>query len=94
MATRFVRIDLSEDARDYRPIAVEPGVPMLDRSGGNNRIVFRWLGGLAGEPVWEGDSVSFFARDDEGGRLEDVVCQPASDQDLRTILERRRREAA
>jgi hypothetical protein len=59
---------------------------MLDRSGGNNRIVFRWLGGMVGEPVWEGDSVSFYARDDEGGRLEEVVCQPASDQDLRTIL--------
>ena len=35
MATRFVRVDISDTARDYRPIAVEPGVPMLDRSGGN-----------------------------------------------------------
>ena len=48
MATRFVRVDLSDDARDYRPIAVEPGVPMLDRSGANAKILFRWLGGMAG----------------------------------------------
>ena len=40
MATRFVRVDLSETARDYRPIAVEPGVAMLDRSGANSRIIF------------------------------------------------------
>ena len=86
MATRFVRIDLSDMARDYRPIAVEPGVPMLDRAGANNRILFRWLGGLVAEPSWEGDSVNFFVRDDHGGRLEDVICQPATEQDLKTSL--------
>ena len=78
MATRFVRVDLSEEARDYRPIAVEPGVPMLDRSGANSRIIFRWLGGLAAEPVWDDDLVGFYVRDDQGGRLEEVNCQPAS----------------
>jgi hypothetical protein len=82
MATRFVRVDLSEEARDYRPIAVEPGVPMLDRSGANARILFRWLGGMAAEPVWEEDLVGFYVRDDQGGRLEDVYCQPATNQDL------------
>jgi hypothetical protein len=86
MATRFVRVDLSEEARDYRPIAVEPGVPMLDRSGANNRIVFRWLGGMAAEPTWENDLVGFYVRDDKGGRLEDVIVQPASAQDLQGLL--------
>ena len=86
MATRFVRVDLSETARDYRPIAVEPGVPMLDRSGANSRILFRWLGGMVAEPVWEDDTVGFYVRDDKGGRLEDVICQPASAQDLQGIL--------
>jgi hypothetical protein len=82
MATRFVRVDLSEEARDYRPIAVEPGVAMLDRSGANARIIFRWLGGMVAEPVWEDDLVGFYVRDDQGGRLEDVYCQPATNQDL------------
>src|SRR5271166_3837882 len=86
MATRFVRVDLSETARDYRPIAVEPGVPMLDRSGANARIMFRWLGGMVAEPVWDGDAVGFYVRDDQGGRLEDVICQPASSQDIATLL--------
>ena len=86
MATRFVRIDLSDDARDFRPIAVEPGLPLLDRSSANAKILYRWLGGLAAEPVWEGEAVSFFVRDDHGGRLEDVVCQPATREDLETIL--------
>jgi len=86
MATRFVRVDLSETARDYRPIAVEPGVPVLDRSGANNRILFRWLGGMVAEPVWDDDNVGFYVRDDKGGRLEDVICQPASAQDLQGLL--------
>ena len=72
MATRFVRIDLSDEARDYRPMAIEPGVPMLDRSNANAKILFRWVGGMAAEPVWDGDSVNFFVRDNRGGRLEEV----------------------
>ncbi len=87
MATRFVRIDLSDEARDYRPMAIEPGVPMLDRSNANAKILFRWVGGLAAEPVWDGDSVNFFVRDNRGGRLEEVLCQPASEHELRTLLQ-------
>ena len=54
MATRFVRIDLSDGARDFRPLAIEPGLAMLDKGGANARILFRWIGGMAAEPVWEG----------------------------------------
>ena len=87
MATRFMRVDLSDDARDFRPIALEPGVPMLDRSNANARILFRWLGGMVGEPVWVGESVNFFVRDDHGGRLEEAVCQPATAEDLNGLLQ-------
>jgi len=82
MARRFVRVDLSDRARDFRPIAIEPGVPLLDPSNANARIVFKWLGGAAAEPEWEQDAVSFYVRDDHGGRLENVTCQPAADADL------------
>ncbi|MDY0168223.1 MAG: hypothetical protein RBS80_16865 [Thermoguttaceae bacterium] len=78
MATCFCRVDLSPQARDFRPVAIEPGVPLLDRSGANDRIVFRWLGGMAAEPVWEGEGVGFFSRDDHGGRLAEVTVQPAT----------------
>ena len=59
---------------------------MLDRSNANAKILFKWLGGLIAEPEWEAESVSFYARDDHGGRLEDVTCQPASDDDLKGPL--------
>ena len=86
MAERFVRVDLSDSARDFRPIAVEPGVPLLDRSNANSKILFKWLGGLAADAEWDEESVSFFVRDDDGGRLEEAVCQPASDEDLKGPL--------
>jgi len=82
MATRFVCVDLQDDARDFRPIAVEPGVPMLDRSNANNKILYRWLGGLIADPIWIGESVDFYSRDDHGGRLEEVVCQTIAPGDL------------
>jgi len=86
MATPFARVDLSPNARDFRPIAIEPGVPLLDQSGANDRIVFRWLGGMAAEPQWRGESAAFFVRDDQGGRLTNVVVQPAGISDLRGPL--------
>ena len=86
MARRFVRVDLSDAARDFRPIALEPGLAVLDRSNANGRLLFKWLGGLVAEPEWDRDSVNFFVQDDQGGRLEDVVGQPASDEDLQGLL--------
>ncbi len=86
MARRFVRIDLCDAARDFRPVAIEPGLPVLDKANANGRLLFKWLGGLVAEPEWDGDSVSLFVQDDHGGRLEDVVGQPASDEDLQGLL--------
>ena len=86
MATRFTRVDLSEEARDFQPIAVEPGLPMLDRANANAKIVFKWLGRLAAEPVFQGNSVNFYVRDDRGGRLEDVAPVPATEDDLKGNL--------
>ena len=86
MARRFVRVDLSNTARDFRLIAVEPGVPLLDPSNANARILFKWLGGLVAEPEWEAESVGFYVRDDHGGRLENVTCQGAGDIDLQGPL--------
>lgn len=86
MARRFVRVDLSRNARDFRPIAVEPGLPLLDRVGANPRLLTRWLGRLAAEPEWDDESVNFFVRDDHGGRMEDIACQPATRSDLEGLL--------
>jgi hypothetical protein len=86
MAKRFVRVDLSDTARDFRPIALEPGVPMLDSANAHGRIIHRWLGDLAGEPELEDDSVNFYVRTNDGGRLEEVLCQPATEEELRGPL--------
>ncbi|HYW78018.1 MAG TPA: hypothetical protein VE890_00510, partial [Thermoguttaceae bacterium] len=86
MATRFMRLDMSDEATDFRPVALEPGVPMLDKSGANAKILFRWLGGMLAEPSWEGSSVNFFVRDDQGGRLEEVTCQPTTAEDIKKTL--------
>jgi len=86
MANRFVRVDLSDLARDFRPVAIEPGVPLLDHTQANAKTLFKWLGGLVAEPEWEGESVNFYVRDDRGGRLEEIACQPAADTDLQGPL--------
>ena len=85
MATRFVRIDLSDGACDYRPIAIELVVPMLDRSNANAKVLFRWVGG-GGRAGLGQESVGFYVRDNRGGQLEEVLCQPATEHELKTVL--------
>ena len=65
MARRFVRVDLSPEARDFRPLALEPGVPILDASNAHGQILFKWLGSLAAQPEWQGESVDFYVVDNE-----------------------------
>ena len=83
MATRFLRLDLSPNARDFFPIAAEPGLPLLDKSNANYRVVRRWLGRFVAEPEWHGDVVELFVCDDEQARLNNVRCEPATADDLR-----------
>jgi hypothetical protein len=86
MARRFVRIDLTELSRNFQPLVVEPGLPMLDPAEANDKILHRWLGRMIAAPEWDGQSVNFFVRDDSGGRLEEVVCEPATRSDLTEFL--------
>jgi hypothetical protein len=76
-------VDLSEDARDYRHTALEPGLPLLDRQGVNFQILRKWLGDVVAEPEWRNqDTVAFYMVDEERGRLEEVDCQPATRAEL------------
>lgn len=76
-------VDLSEDARDYRHTALEPGLPLLDRQGVNFQILRKWLGDVVAEPEWRNqDTVGFYMVDEERGRLEEVDCQPVSRSEL------------
>jgi hypothetical protein len=83
MANHILRLDLSTAARDFQQVALEPGLPMLDRTGANYGILRRWLGRYVAEPVWDANqSVQFYVRDEERGRLSQAVCQPATKADL------------
>lgn len=87
MAACILRIDLSAAARDFQLVAIEAGVPLLDRTGANYATLRRWLGTFVAEPVWEADeSVLFFIADEHGGRLEQVECSPATTADLQGPL--------
>ena len=83
MAEPLFYIDLSEDARDYRHTALEPGLPLLDRQGMNFGILRKWLGDYIAEPEWRNENVvGFYMTDEDRGRLEDVDCQPATRSEL------------
>ncbi|HWA98464.1 MAG TPA: hypothetical protein VG713_08225, partial [Pirellulales bacterium] len=83
MSAHVLRIDLSQGACDFEPIALEPGVPMLDRSGANYVLLRRWCGDLVAEPsVESSDGARFFLRNEPQGRLAEVTCLPASMADL------------
>lgn len=87
MATRIFSVDLSENARDYRPIATEPGLAMLDRAGTNHKVLRRWLGDFVAEPEFQRpDRVDFFIREEERGRLETVECYPVTKAELESSL--------
>ena len=83
----FLRIDLSPDAVDFRPVMVQAGLPLLERWAERGGVLRDWLGRFAAEPIWEGDTVGYYVTDDQGGRLVDMVCQPASPADLRGRLQ-------
>jgi len=87
MADPLFCVDLSNDARDYRHLATEPGLGMLDRTGSNYAIMERWFGNLIAEPEWHGkDRVFFFVNTPDGARMDDVECYPATKDDLEGSL--------
>ena len=83
MVTAFVRIDLPDRSPDFQRIALEPGVPLLDRGQTTARLLRVWLGRFAGEPEWV-DSVTlqFFVNDDQGRRITATNVRLVSSKDL------------
>jgi len=75
MKPRLARVDLSDGARDFRAVAVEPGVPMLDTAGNNAQLLGLWLGRFVAEPVWEGRQVVFCLPEEQPGKL---TCRPVT----------------
>ncbi|MCY2987142.1 MAG: carboxypeptidase regulatory-like domain-containing protein, partial [Planctomycetota bacterium] len=65
---------------------VQTGLPILDRWNANVALLADWLGRFAAEPVWEGETVAFYVRDDDRGRLGGITCVPTTEADLQGPL--------
>jgi hypothetical protein len=60
MAQPFIVVDLAPGARDFQPIALEPGRPMLDRLKSNYQVLRAWLKDYVAEPESDaGEAVGF-----------------------------------
>ena len=87
MTTPLFYINLSEDARDYRHTALEPGLPLLDRQGVNFQILRKWLGDYVAEPEWRNPDVcAFYMTEEERGRLENVDCNTVTQGELEKLF--------
>jgi len=83
MAEPIFRVDLNNEARDFRHIATEPGLGMLDRTGANYAIMERWFGTIIAEPEWrDKDRVSFFVKTKEDARMDDLEIYSATKEDI------------
>jgi len=87
MAKPMFYVDLSEDARDYRHTALEPGLPLLDRQNVNFQILRKWLTDYVAEPEWRNqNTVAFYMVDEDRGRLEDVDCHPVTRGEMEKLF--------
>ncbi len=78
-----VLVDLSDQAPDFRRLAVQPGLGLLDRGGAHAAILRKWLGSYLAEPVWDGNIVKYELRTDAGERLVPQKIEPLSAADCK-----------
>lgn len=87
MVTAFIRIDLPDRSPDFQRIALEPGVPLLDRGQTTSRLLRVWLGRFVGEPEWvDSHTLQFYLNDDQGRRIDPVNLRLVTSRDLAGIL--------
>jgi hypothetical protein len=78
---------MSDSSRDFAAVATEPGLAMLDAQRVNYGILHKWIGTAAAEPeLHTSQLVSFYVREEERGRLENISCAPATKKDLQGHL--------
>ena len=82
MAQPFLRIDLSNQAKDFQNTVIEAGWPLLDKSNTNYQILRKWLGGAVAEPERNGDEVLFYLRNEAGARIDQPNILKVSEKEL------------
>lgn len=69
MAQSVVQVDLSDQAPDFRRLALQPGMGLIDKSGAHAAILRKWLGSCLALPRWQGNIVQYEVQSDEGIHL-------------------------
>src|SRR5688572_10939548 len=82
MAQRFLRIDLTNQARDLQNRVIEAGWPLIDKANANSQILRKWLGANVAEPERKGEEVLFYLRNEAGARIDEPNVTKATDKDL------------
>jgi len=89
VANAFIRIELPERSADFQRVALEPGVPLLDRGQSTARLLRVWLGRFAAEPEWlDAQIIQFYVNDDQGRRIAATNVRPANSNDFAGSLRR------
>lgn len=94
MSETFLRVDLRDStqgrARDFRKVALQPGVPLLDPANTNYRMLRKWFGVCVAQPEFRADqpdSVGFCVCDEQERRIVNVRCKPITENDLKSRSE-------
>ncbi len=85
-----LRVSLATTAKDFEPLVLDPGLPLLDSSGSSEEVVRTWLKRFAAKPIMQGDRVDFILCDDQGQAInqgqasstEFVTVEPITANDL------------
>ena len=77
MSEPALRVQLTEDTTGFRPVALEPGSPVVDGCGNVFQILNEWLGDLVtiAEAEWDGKTLAFHVPISENERLVDPKCR-------------------
>ena len=77
MSEPALRVQLTEDTTGFRPVALEPGSPVVDGCGNVFQILNEWLGDLVtiAEAEWDGKTLAFHVPIAENERLVDPKCR-------------------
>lgn len=86
MAWPLIRIDLDDQSRDFRRIALQPGFPVLDRLMANAHVLRSWLGRYVADAEWDGQTVRFLWRDEQDSSSPPTAVVAATLKDLRGPL--------
>src|SRR5258708_6162374 len=88
MSSPFVRVELSNASRDFEPMTLGMGLPLLDERNARYQMLRKWLGTQVAEPERTANQVGFYLRSPAGVRLERVECYPVTEDDLRGALKK------